>query len=818
MSVEQAIIKQACHHVVTAKARELFSREMRKGCSPMISPIPVAMEPPYCPISRLSAQTKDEPVDTIPEPIMTPDELRMQIVWLAPGAELSWLMSELLLKHHREVSHRVGFEIVGNKQKIDMRFLVHQNDLPILKAAFRGQFERCEITDSLGKRIVGPPPRILSDLVFNDYFPHPPYSYLLTRPDELQVTTYQSLLAALMEIEPPAIGFYQVLFQPVKPDHNWHRNVQGLLDLEYNIKLMSGGQSPQRFMQQAPSGDLRQMSLELETKAHNDKPFFSTAIRLGVFSARENSDAYIGALSAFMNLFQHGGRSLDYITEKEYSKILGLDSIFNMFLLGITYRPGFLLNSRELTSVVHIPPANILEYRQPVISILEPLHVKNPIIHTGTPIGTCEYAGDNFPVCIPYELRPRSTHIIAKPGQGKSTIMARMILDDIENGMGVAVLDPHNDLLEVLLCLIKEEHIDKVIYFDPGQNDHVPIWNPMKRSANQDLSRTADDLVAAIKSVVTGWGDRLEHLLRHGFYALLQLPNSTLLDLSNLLSRKTDESERLRKASLEIVDNPTAYQFWKYDFLRYSNEALGPPKHKLSKLLVSEKVSRMLSQPDNLIDFRQIMDNGMVLLVNLSSIGSEVRQILGCFMLSLFHLAALSRSDILSKDRKPFNIYADEAHLFLTDALEDLIAETRKFGSNITLAHQFLRQFGSKKVDALSSVGTTIVMNIDAKDAQHLAKDLQNIADYKDIITLKKGEAIARIDMDIVRLKTHGPLHIPQQHHKEEIIQRSLERYYKPSHVIRKYLQSRDKRWDHAFETLTTRKSGNIEEFFYDEF
>jgi len=101
-------------------------------------------------------------------------------------------------------------------------------------------------------------------------------------------------------------------------------------------------------------------------------------------------------------------------------------------------------------------------------------------------------------------------------------------------------------------------------------------------------------------------GDRLEHLLRHGLYALLQLPNSTLLDLSDLLRRKTDESARLRKEILEVVDNQTARQFWKNDFDRYSNEALGPPKHKLSKLLVSGTVSLMLSQPENLIDFRPV--------------------------------------------------------------------------------------------------------------------------------------------------------------------------------------------------------------------
>lgn len=558
--------------------------------------------------------------------------------------------------------------------------------------------------------------------------------------------------------------------------------------------------------------------MELETKAHNDKPFFSTAIRLGVFFAHENSDAYIGALSAFMNLFQHGGRSLDYITEKDYNKVLGLDSIINMFLLGVTYRPGFLLNSRELTGVVHVPPADILTYRQPPITLLETLPPPSLSLNSGTPLGTYEYAGKKYLICIPPDFRLKSTHIIGRPGQAKSTIMALMALDDFEKGSGGAVIDPHGDLIEALLCLIKEEDIERTIYFDPGFSDYVPIWNLLKTRPGQDISRTADDVIAALKKVVTGWGDRMEHLLKHGIYGLLHLPNSTLLDLSNLLRGKSKESERLQKEIVKVVDNKSALEFWKQDFNRYSNEALGPPKHKLSKLLVSGNLSLMFSQPESLIDFRQIMDEGKILLINLSTIGSEAREIVGCLILSLLHLAAMSRSDTLPKNRKNFPIHVDEAHRFITGAMEDIIAELRKFESHAVYAHHYFSQFGTKKIDALSSVGSTIIMNVDGKDARYLTKDLMGLVNHEDLISLKVGEAIVRIGTEIVKVKLNGPIEIPEHHHKDEIIQRSLERYYKPSHVIRKFLQSRDKRWDHAFETLTTRKNGKIEEFLYDEF
>jgi hypothetical protein len=212
------------------------------------------------------------------------------------------------------------------------------------------------------------------------------------------------------------------------------------------------------------------------------------------------------------------------------------------------------------------------------------------------------------------------------------------------------------------------------------------------------------------------------------------------------------------------------------------------------------------------------MDEGRILLVDLSTIGSEVREILGCFILSLFHLTALSRSDISIKNRKQFHIYADEAHRFITEALEDLIAETRKFGASLTLAHHYLSQFATKKIDALSSVGTTIIMNVDTKDAKYLTKDLQELVQYKDLITLEKGRAIARIGTDIVRLKTHGPLKIPKQHFKKAIKDRSRKLYCKPVNAIRDYFRQKDRRWSPPFSSLTIAQGESPEEFIYDEF
>ena len=207
----------------------------------------------------------------------------------------------------------------------------------------------------------------------------------------------------MSSIQAPTVGLYQTLFQPVRPENNWHRNVQILLDFEFTIKLMGGFQIPQRYAQQSPSGDLKQMAGEVENKAHNDKPFFAMALRVAVIAGSDKGENLLSSLGTFPSLFQHGGRPLSYLTEKEYKTLLSPKQISDMFLLGLTYRPGFLVNSWELTGPVHVPPLHIDEQQHLPVQILETLPVRNPTLYTGIRIGTCAYAGNRRPVCIPPE-------------------------------------------------------------------------------------------------------------------------------------------------------------------------------------------------------------------------------------------------------------------------------------------------------------------------------------------------------------------------------------------------------------------------------
>ena len=825
MSIEQALIAQAQPYMVETRLRSIVGKEIRKGCSPNLSKNTVSLEPIFEPLWKLGNRqdTGNEAVWTVEHPIPREDLIRLQ-VWISPEHTFDWIHPERFLKQLQVARYRIGFEVIGNQSGITLGFLLHQKDLPVIVAAFHGEFELCELTPMEKSPLDTLTDQDWQDVLFRDYLPPPPYSHLLSRPLELQISSLTTLITGLSNIEASALGIYQTLLQPVSPSKNWHRNVEILLDIEYTAKLQNEIRFPQKYSQQSPSGDLHQMAGELESKAHNDKPFYAAAVRLAVVGGGKKGKTMLSAISTFMGLFQHGGRPLGYLTEREYADVLSDEQIRDMFLRGLTYRPGFLLNSQELTGPVHIPSLSGDNCRAVPIKSLEMLSVRNSELLTGTWVGNCDYAGSSQKVCVPPEFEGRHLHFIGASGVGKTTTIENMILEDIGKGHGVAVLDPHGDMVEHLLYMIPEEHVKKTIYFNPADLDWVPLWNPLDWVPGMEIGRVANDLVMAIKSFVDsgGWGDRLENILRNMIYGLLHLKGGTFLDISNLLHNKSEQNDVLISEMMKVIDNQTARQFWEHDYKGYGKSDLSPPINKLSKLLISGPVSLMLSQPENRFNFRKIMDQGNILLVNLSNMGVTVRQVLGCFILSNLHLSALSRSDIPIDKRKQFQIYCDEAHNFITESLENTIAETRKYKVNLSLAHQYLSQFSTKKRDALSTVGTSIIFKVDKRDADYLAKDLQGKVKADDLVSLGVGEAFARIGGDIIKIKTREPLNIPETHFRERIIEESRRKFCKPASEVKKWLRHAGNRWIEPYAPLTPSfsesSSGDIEEFDYEEF
>lgn len=812
---ERAMIRAARPGILASQVSAMIEHEATKGCSPALLSAPVELEPAFEPVRSPRDLLQGGGI-CLGHSNPTPgdeDLIRLQL-WISPEEDFDWKRSELFLKQVVDIRTRAGLEVIGNRKRVAIHFLCSRDDAPVLQAAFTAQFANATLTDTKEGDLSLGALRESAAIVFRDFYTPPPYSHLLTEPIELHVSPWEAFAANVSALPETSLGFCQILFQPVAPGHNWYRNAQVLFDLEHTIELMSTNPSASQIPQQGPSYALQQMSREVTTKAHNDRPFFATALRIGVACGQEDAERSLAALSIFARSFLHGGQGLRYVSDRVYSEFLPHVQLSRMFRLAQVYRPGFLLNSSELSGLVHVPAASIFQSRNIPLDVLKTLPAQGESLATGCLLGFSLRAGTREPVCIPDSLRARSVHMLGRHGLGKSTLIEQMVLLDISRGIGVAVLDPHGDLVERLLRRIPQSQIDRVIFFDPADPDYVPLWNPFRNRQIQDLGRLASDLVGAIKSFVEGWGDRLEKLLKYSFLGLLPLPDSSFQDVMDLLRKGSDEGERLRRRIVETTTNENIRKFWREDFPDFPKRDLDPPHNKLSKFLASGTCAEMLSQPESLIDFGRIMDERKVLLIDLSRLGSETGSILGSFILSIFHLTALTRRDLDPETRKFFGIYVDEAPKFTTGSMERLISESRKFGVGLAFAHQYLSQFDTTKRDALASVGTTVIFNVDTKDAAHLRKDLQDKVEVSDLITLNVGEAIARIGTEVVRFEVPEPPPVPKKHFRDEIVALSRRHYYRPVGQVRAAARGRDKRWEKPFSPLT---DASEKEFEYDE-
>jgi len=791
MIMDRAVLARSSAFMLKKIGTDFLQDQARCGCDATLWPQAVALEPEYVPLDR--SRDKSPGVVTYRP---TPPLQRLSI-WISPDHVFNWERAELFIQQLSALKALAGFEIVGNCQKIALNLLCTGYDRPIVETAFAGRLRNCRLSpDTLGGLSCGH----TDQLAIRDYFPTPPFYRLLTRNDELKITPFEVLVSALARIEPRSIGIYQVVFKPVEPEHNWHENIKRLFDMEYSVKLADNPGLAVKYPQQIPSAPLSSMASFSECKAHNDKSLFAVAVRMAVVG--DNAQQHILSLGSFTSLFQHGGNHLNALEKTDYLTQFNCEHILKMLEGAIVYRPGFLLNSSELSGFVHVPPDSIFEGCTTKFNSFEMLSEVPPKLQNGLEIGSVSIPGSVQKVCLDPRLRSCHCHLIGKPIKGKSTLMENMVISDIKAGEGVAVIDPHGDLAEKLLCLIPQDCIEKVIYIDFSDPNWIPIWNPLRCTHSNDIDRITANLIGVLKSFITGWGDRMEHLLSHSIYGLMHLPGSSLLDVANIL-RYGNESKDLISSILEVVDTQESRRFWQNDFKGYSAADLGPPKHKLSKFLLGGTVAHMLSQPDSSFSFKQIMDNGMILIVNLSELGSGTCNVLGAFLVALMHITALGRNKIPEDRRRPFHIYLDEAHRFVTKSLEKMIAEMRKYNVDLTLAHQYFKQFTPEVADALCIVGTTIAFNVDFRDAISLSKAFQKKVTPEAFGELDRGEAFVRCDSQVVKINTPGPLDIGDHHFYQEIIDYSHRHYYKHISQVKQIIARRRDRFNKPYSDLS---------------
>jgi len=376
----------------------------------------------------------------------------------------------------------------------------------------------------------------------------------------------------------------------------------------------------------------------------------------------------------------------------------------------------------------------------------------NPI----TPLAITNYRDIRKVFGIRQKNRRAHMYVIGKTGTGKSTLIENMAVSDIKMGYGVSVIDPHGDLAEHILDRIPENRIEDVIYFNPSDLEFPIAFNPLEKVPPDYHHLVVSGLISVLKKIwFDFWGPRLEHILRHSLFALLEYPQSTLLDLPRLLTNK-----EFRSSALGYVTQPQVREFWLSEFEKYSawlkSEAISPILNKIGQFLTSLPLRNVVGQKENTFNLRRAMDEGKILIVNLAKgrIGEDNCALLGAMIVTKLQLAALSRTDIPEDERKSFYLYVDEIHNFLTLSFADILSEARKYGLSLILSHQYIEQLEDEiRAAVFGNVGTIISFRVGAEDAKYLAKEFSPVFDESDLINLPNYHIYLKLMIDGVTSK-----------------------------------------------------------------
>lgn len=384
-------------------------------------------------------------------------------------------------------------------------------------------------------------------------------------------------------------------------------------------------------------------------------------------------------------------------------------------------------------------------------------------------------------------------YLVGKTGMGKSTILENMIIDDIRTGKGVMVVDPHGDLAEKIVEYIPQNRVNDVIYFNPADIDYPIAFNVVEQVEPHLRHLVASGLIGVFQKLwADSWGPRLEYILRNAILAILDYPGSTLLAVTRMLSDKN-----FRKKVIEKIQDPVVKSFWVNEFAGYANnfasEAVSPIQNKVGQFLSSSLIRNIVGQVKSSIDLRDVMDSGKILIMNLSKgrIGEDNSALLGAMMITKVQLSAMSRVNILEKDRKDFYLYIDEFQNFTTDSFANILSEARKYRLNLIMAHQYIEQLGEKvKPAVFGNVGTLIVFRVGAADAEELVKEFTPVFMEEDLVNLAKYEFYIKLMIDGVSsdpfsARGLAPLSESEKtDNKEKVIKVSRERYAKQRLVV----------------------------------
>ncbi|MBN1263762.1 MAG: type IV secretion system DNA-binding domain-containing protein [Candidatus Pacebacteria bacterium] len=399
-------------------------------------------------------------------------------------------------------------------------------------------------------------------------------------------------------------------------------------------------------------------------------------------------------------------------------------------------------------------------------------------------IASTEFKNRQVNFGIKTDDRRRHIYIIGKTGTGKSTFIANMAVDDIKKGRGVAVVDPHGDLCEILLDYIPSHRINDVCYFNPADRENPVSLNILEVIEPIDAELVTSGIVAIFHKLYGhSWGPRLEHILRSVVITLANVKGTTLVDVLRIMTDKSFRNKTLKK-----INDPILLSFWHNEFEkmpdRLQKEAISPIQNKVGQFVTSPMIRNIIGRPKSSITLNQVMDEGKILLVNLSQgrLGEDNSALLGAMIITKIQQAAMHRVRIPEEQRRDFYLYVDEFQNFATSSFMKILSEARKYRLNLILANQYMAQIDQEVQKAIfGNAGTMISFVVGAEDAAILEKEYGEVFTQNDLVSLDRFQIAIKLTIDKQTSRPFLAQSLPpaasKNQNREKVIRVSRERF-----------------------------------------
>jgi len=380
--------------------------------------------------------------------------------------------------------------------------------------------------------------------------------------------------------------------------------------------------------------------------------------------------------------------------------------------------------------------------------------------------------------------RRRHVWVIGKTGTGKSTLIANMGIDDLKKDRGIAVIDPHGDLCEVLLDYIPKRRINDVIYFNPADSEYPITINPLEVRNKEEAELVVSGLMAIFTKVWANvWSARMEYILRNAFLTLAEIPGSTLADVLSLIS-----NSGFRARTVEKLQDKALVNFWRDEFDKMppnlQKEAIAPIQNKVGQFVTSPMIRRIIGNSKSTIAIDDVMNDGKILLANLSQgrLGEDNSALLGAMLITKLQLVAMRRVNVEEEKRRDFFMYVDEFQNFATTSFIKILSEARKYRLSVMLANQYMAQIPEDVQKAiLGNAGTVTCFALGASDAEILHKEFAEVFSQNDLVNLSKYQIAMKMIIDGQTSRPFVantlPLPISKNQNRAKVIEISRQRW-----------------------------------------